>query len=102
MVTVVGEAGPAVTLFTTDTVLAALGLMQRVGITQLPVRDASGGYMGDVSEEELYRWWARAPLTRLAKVLDARLRGDAPPERKGERPRPLFDDRPARQRGWTH
>lgn len=96
----------AVTLFKQDTVLSALGVMQRLGCAQLPVRDQSGVHVGDVTEEELYRWWARAPLTRIGKVLEARWSGDVPAPRlpRQARREPLFrpTPRPAQERGWTH
>ena len=66
-------------LYARDTVFGALRLMQRHGVSQLPVVDEDRRvYLGDVSEEELYRLWAGAPLARLGEVLRRRLRLEQP------------------------
>ena len=58
------------TLFKSDTVLAALRVTQRYGLRQLPVVDESTGeWLGDITEEELYRLWATAPLEQMADIL---------------------------------
>jgi len=63
----------AVSLFPRDTVLSALQMMQRYGLTRLPVVDElDGELLGHVSEEELYRLWAGAPLARMSELLTAR------------------------------
>ena len=60
----------AVTLFRSDTVLAALRVTQRYGLRQVPVVDEeSGEWLGDISEEELYRLWATAPLAQMGEIL---------------------------------
>lgn len=63
----------ALMLFENDTVLSALGLMQRHGISELPVVDQSQGeLLGSVTEEELFSLWGKAPLTRMCELLSAR------------------------------
>ena len=63
----------AVSLFPRDTVLCALQVMQRYGLTRLPVVDElHGELLGHVSEEELYRLWAGAPLARMSELLNVR------------------------------
>lgn len=63
----------AVSLFPRDTVLCALQVMQRYGLTRLPVVDElHGELLGHVSEEELYRVWAGAPLARMSELLTVR------------------------------
>lgn len=63
----------AVSLFPRDTVLTALRVMQRYGLTRLPVVDEHRGELiGHVNEEELYRLWAGAPLARMSELLNVR------------------------------
>ena len=63
----------AVTLFPEDTVLAALQVMHRHGVHVLPVVDGQDGeLLGEVSEGELLRLSACAPLARLAEILTAK------------------------------
>ncbi len=63
----------AVSLFPRDTVLTALSVMQRYGLTRLPVVDElKGELLGHVHEEELYRVWAGAPLARMSELLSVR------------------------------
>jgi predicted transcriptional regulator len=71
----------AVSLFPRDTVLLALQVMQRYGLTRLPVVDElHGELLGHVSEEELYRVWAGAPLARMSELLTVRAsHWDGPP-----------------------
>jgi predicted transcriptional regulator len=66
----------AVSLFPRDTVLTALRVMQRYGLTRLPVVDEHRGeLLGHISEEELYRVWAGAPLARMSELLNVRATG---------------------------
>ncbi|MFP2909537.1 HPP family protein [Pyxidicoccus sp. 3LFB2] len=63
----------AVTLFPEDTVLAALQVMHRHGVHVLPVVDGQDGeLLGEVTEGELQRLSACAPLARLAEILTAK------------------------------
>ena len=63
----------AVTLFPEDTVLAALQVMHRHGLHVLPVVDGHHGeLLGEVTEGELQRLSACAPLARLAEILTAK------------------------------
>lgn len=67
------EVAQAVTLFAEDTVLSALGLMQRHGLSRLPVvDDERGELLGEVTEGELRRLWKVAPLLCMSEVLTAR------------------------------
>ncbi|MCP3140014.1 CBS domain-containing protein [Pyxidicoccus xibeiensis] len=60
----------AVTLFPEDTVLSALQVMHHHGVHVLPVVDGRGGeLLGEVTEGELQRLSASAPLARLAEIL---------------------------------
>lgn len=63
----------AITLFPSDTVLAALQVMQRYGLAVLPVVDEEcGELIGEVSEGELCRVASRLPLLPIAEVLTAK------------------------------
>ncbi len=60
----------AVMLFAQDTVVAALRVMQQYGVRQLPVVDEMHGeLLGEVTDEELRRMWAVAPLASMAEIL---------------------------------
>ena len=64
----------AITLFPGDTVLAALQVMTRYGLSVLPVVDeARGELLGEVSEDELRRLWPRVPLARMAEILTVKV-----------------------------
>ena len=64
----------AITLFPSDTVLAALQVMQRYGLAVLPVvDDARGELLGEVTEAELWRVASRLPLIPMAEVLTAKV-----------------------------
>lgn len=64
----------ALTLFPSDTVLAALQMMGRYGLSVLPVvDDVRGELLGEVTEDELRRLWPRLPLARMAEILTAKL-----------------------------
>lgn len=66
----------AITLFPSDTVLAALQLMQRYGLAVLPVvEEFRGELIGEVTEAELCRVAARLPLLALSEVLTAKALG---------------------------
>lgn len=63
----------AITLFPSDTVLAALQVMQQYGLAVLPVVDEQcGELIGEVTEGELCRVASRLPLLPLAEVLTAK------------------------------
>lgn len=64
----------AITLFPSDTVLAALQVMQRYSLTVLPVVDEEWGELiGQVTEGELCRIASRLPLIPIAEVLTAKM-----------------------------
>lgn len=64
----------AITLFPSDTVLGALQMMGRYGLSVLPVVDeARGELLGEVSEDELRRLYARLPLARMAEILTVKV-----------------------------
>jgi CBS domain-containing protein len=67
----------AITLFPSDTVLAALQVMHRHGLGVLPVVDeVRGELIGEVTEVELCRIASRLPLIPLAEVLTIKGRAD--------------------------
>lgn len=60
----------AVTLFPKDTVVRALSLMQRYGLSRLPVvDDVHGELIGDVTADDLTRVWQHAPLACMSEIL---------------------------------
>lgn len=64
----------AITLFPSDTVLGALQVMGRYGLSVLPVVDeARGELLGEVTEDELRRLFARLPLARMAEILTVKV-----------------------------
>lgn len=64
----------ALTLFPSDTVLSALQMMGRHGLSVLPVVDeVRGELLGEVTEAELRRLWPRLPLARMAEILTAKV-----------------------------
>jgi CBS domain-containing protein len=66
----------AITLFPSDTVLAALQVMERYGLAVLPVVDeVRGELIGEVTEAELCRVASRLPLLPIAEVLTAKALG---------------------------
>ena len=63
-------ASRAATLFAGDTIVAALRMMQELGVRQLPVVDEEHGeLMGEVTEEELGRLWKVSPLASMEEIL---------------------------------
>lgn len=63
----------AITLFPSDTVLAALQVMQQYGLAVLPVVDEEcGELIGEVTEGELCCVASRLPLLPIAEVLTAK------------------------------
>lgn len=93
----------AITLFPTDTVLAALQLMQRYGLAVLPVvEEARGELIGEVSEAELCRVAARLPLLPIAEVLT--VKAFAGQEGMTGEPEALMElpEAPAASVGWLH
>ena len=91
----------AITLFPSDSVLAALQVMHQYGLAVLPVVDEERGeLLAEVTEGELCRVASRLPLIPLAEVLTAKalggqegMTGEADPA-----PEPLTE-RPPR---WLH
>lgn len=66
----------AITLFPSDSVLAALQVMQQYGLTVLPVVDEERGeLLAEVTEGELCCVASRLPLLPLAEVLTAKALG---------------------------
>jgi CBS domain-containing protein len=66
----------AITLFPSDSVLAALQVMHQHGLAVLPVVDEERGeLLGEVTEGELCRVASRLPLIPLAEVLTAKALG---------------------------
>ena len=66
----------AITLFPSDTVLSALQVMQRYGLSVLPVvEEERGELVGEVTEAELCRLASRFPLIGIAEVLTAKAVG---------------------------
>lgn len=66
----------AITLFPSDTVLAALQVMHRYGLAVLPVvEETRGELVGEVTEAELCRVASRFPLIGIAEVLTAKAVG---------------------------
>ncbi len=66
----------AITLFPSDTVLAALQVMHRYGLAVLPVVDEERGeLLGEVTEAELCRVASRLPLIGISEVLTAKAMG---------------------------
>lgn len=93
----------AITLFPSDTVLAALQLMQRYGLAVLPVVDEEcGELMGEVTEGELCRVASRLPLLAIAEVLTAK--AVAREEGMTGEPEPLVQGEAAGggRAGWLH
>jgi CBS domain-containing protein len=67
----------AITLFPSDTVLAALQVMHRYGLAVLPVvEEERGELLGEVTVAELCRVASRLPLIALAEVLTAKALGE--------------------------
>ena len=63
----------AITLFPSDTVLAALQVMQQYGLAVLPVVDEEcGELLGELTESELCCVASRLPLLAIAEVLTAK------------------------------
>lgn len=60
----------AVTLFPNDTVMKALSLMKRYGLSRLPVVDeVRGERIGDVTAEDLQQVWEHSPLACMSEIL---------------------------------
>ncbi len=74
----------AAMLFGSDTVVGALAVMKSVSRTTLPVvGDASGDFLGQVTERELVMLAQRLPLARLVEVVAARNEPKPAPRRFG-------------------
>jgi hypothetical protein len=68
-----GQVARIATLFCDDTILRALGRMQRLGLSAMRVIEPKRGVeLGEVTQEELYRGWARGPLATLKELFKAR------------------------------
>ncbi|MFL5345670.1 MAG: CBS domain-containing protein [Hyalangium sp.] len=91
----------AITLFPSDSVLAALQVMQQHGLAVLPVVDEERGELiGEVTEGELCRVASRLPLIPLAEVLTAKaLGGREGMTGEGQAVQELTAERPPR---WLH
>ncbi len=60
----------AVTLFPNDTVVRALALMKRYGVSRLAVvDDKHGELIGDVTAAELQQVWEHSPLACMSEIL---------------------------------
>jgi predicted transcriptional regulator len=97
----------ATTLFAGDTIVAALRVMQELGVRQLPVVDEEHGeLLGEVTEEELNQLWKVSPLASMEEILSGRF--DAAPEDEAfERPyvrdvAPLVNVFQGGQGPWLH
>ena len=91
----------AITLFPSDTVLAALQVMHRYGLSVLPVVDEERGELvGQVTEAGLCRVAARLPLIGISEVLTAKARG-AGEGMTGRRAEPVIEAPEAAPR-WLH
>jgi CBS domain-containing protein len=93
----------AVTLFPSDSVLAALQVMQQYGLAVLPVVDEQcGELIGEVTESELCRVASRLPLIPIAEVLTAKVIAGAEGMTGGAEP--LVQERAAMgaRAGWLH
>ncbi|EPX59415.1 hypothetical protein D187_002905 [Cystobacter fuscus DSM 2262] len=64
----------ATTLFAGDTIVAALRVMQELGVRRLPVVDEEHGeLLGEITEEELRRLWRISPLASMEEILSGQL-----------------------------
>lgn len=91
----------AITLFPSDTVLAALQVMHRHGLSVLPVVDEERGELiGEVTEAELCRVAARLPLIGISEVLTAKARGAG--EGMTGQPARSVNEAPRSQPRWLH
>ena len=91
----------AITLFPSDSVLAALQVMHQYGLAVLPVVDESRGeLLGEVTEGELCRVASRLPLIALAEVLTAKALGtqEGMPVEVDPVPEPVAERAPR----WLH
>ncbi len=60
----------AVTLFPNDTVVRALSVMKRYGLSRLPVVDeVHGERIGDVTADDLQQVWEHSPLACMSEIL---------------------------------
>ncbi|MFP2930201.1 CBS domain-containing protein [Pyxidicoccus sp. 3LG] len=82
----------AVTVFPNDTVVRALALMKRFGLSRLPVvDDAHGELLGSVTAEDLQQVWEHSPLACMSEILSLKSLqgggGDGDDEGSSWRPR---------------
>ncbi|MCP3136233.1 CBS domain-containing protein [Pyxidicoccus xibeiensis] len=60
----------AVTVFPNDTVVRALTLMKRYGLSRLPVvDDTHGELLGSVTSDDLRKVWEHSPLACMSEIL---------------------------------
>jgi CBS domain-containing protein len=91
----------AITLFPSDTVLAALRVMHQYGLAVLPVVDEEWGeLLAEVTEAELCRVASRLPLLAIAEVLTAKAVGGE--EGMTGEADPLPEVAQASRSGWLH
>jgi CBS domain-containing protein len=91
----------AITLFPSDTVLAALQVMHRHRLSVLPVvEEERGELVGEVTEAELCRVASRLPLIGISEVLTAKAMG-AGEGMTGEPGEPVTEAAEAAPR-WLH
>lgn len=99
-------ASRAATLFAGDTIVAALRMMQELGVSLLPVVDEEQGeFMGEVTEEELRRLWKVSPLASMEEILSGLF--DITPENAPARPPQVEDIAPlvnfhGKRGPWLH
>ena len=95
----------AVTLFPSDSVLAALQVMHQYGLAVLPVvEEERGELLGEVTEAELCRVASRLPLILIAEVLTAKALGGGEGMTGAVEPLPEPLPEPLRERAprWLH
>lgn len=96
----------AATLFAGDTIVAALRVMQELGVRRLPVVDEERGeFLGEITEEDLRRLWRISPLASMEEILSGQLE-TVPENDPAGRPHlkhvaPLVDVHAAHGR-WLH
>ncbi len=92
----------AITLFPSDTVLAALQVMHRYGLAVLPVVDEDRGELiAEVTEAELCRVASRLPLIGIAEVLTAKAMRAGEGMTGSQPPRPVTEASRSESR-WLH
>jgi CBS domain-containing protein len=91
----------AITLFPSDTVLAALQVMHRYGLSVLPVvEEERGELVGEVTAAELCCVASRLPLIAIAEVLTVKAVGGE--EGMTGEPVGTVSVTPEREQRWLH